>query len=196
MGLLNKVFLKFKVLPSELDGRFGFLDVSALLDKRLGEFHNLNAYSISQPVLVGLMHGDTARRLERLNDSDIVSEAMASLRVIFPDLDDPEDFLVTRWSADENARGSYTYWPVNLTAQMKQALQDREGRLFLAGEGTSVCDWGTVEGAVMTGKSAAQTIMQDLGLAVPVVGSGTYLVSRWLAICIIICMTCLQRSFE
>ena len=76
----------------------------------------------------------------------------------------PVDVLVTRWGADEFARGSYSFAAVGSDPEMRDALADGiGGRVHLAGEATSREHPATVHGALLSGRRAAESVLDDLG---------------------------------
>jgi monoamine oxidase len=68
------------------------------------------------------------------------------------------------WSADEHARGAYSYVPAGaLDASDKMTIPVAR-TLYFAGEHTDTSGhWGTVHGALHSGLRAARQILQDAG---------------------------------
>ncbi len=88
---------------------------------------------------------------------------------------DPDGFLVTRWRADPFARGSYSYLAVGSSPDDRRALAEPVGgRVFFAGEATSVDNPATAHGALLSGREAAMAVdpVADEGAAVLVIGAG------------------------
>lgn len=87
---------------------------------------------------------------------------------------DPTGFVVTRWAADPFSRGSYSYIGVGGTPDDRRALADPVGRVFFAGEATSVPHAATVAGAYLSGRRAAGEVMRGLDRRehVVVIGAG------------------------
>lgn len=87
---------------------------------------------------------------------------------------DPSGILVTRWSADEFARGSYSYLAVGSTPADRLALAAPVGdRLFFAGEATHSLYPATVHGALLSGeRAAAEVIAVESPGSVLVLGAG------------------------
>jgi monoamine oxidase len=74
------------------------------------------------------------------------------------------EVLVTRWGADEFARGSYSFAAVGSDPEMRDDLAAGVGgRLHLAGEATSREHPSTVHGALLSGRRAAENVLGDLG---------------------------------
>lgn len=72
---------------------------------------------------------------------------------------------VSRWRQDPWALGSYSFLPVGSSSKDRKALYaaDWEGRLFLAGEANSADHDATVHGALITGRKAAESILERVG---------------------------------
>lgn len=113
------------------------------------------------PALVGFTAARNARELETRPESAVADDAMAALRSTFgPSVPDPVDWTVTRWGQDPHARGAYSYLPPGASNYDRRVLaRPVEGRLFFAGEATSVTHPGTVNGAYMSGKRAARQVV-------------------------------------
>ncbi len=162
MGVLNKVFLQFDeifwddtvdwigiVPPDSLDPWVDWVTVGRAEDV---------------PVLLGFAAGDLGRRVDVMSDEQVVASALATLRTAYPDAAAPVDVLVTRWGADEFARGSYSFAAVGSDPEMRDALADGiGGRVHLAGEATSREHPATVHGALLSGRRAAESVLDDLG---------------------------------
>lgn len=162
MGVLNKVFLQFDevfwddtvdwigiVPPEGADPWVDWVTVGRADDV---------------PVLLGFAAGDLGRRVDAMSDVEVVASAVATLRSAYPSAPDPVDVLVTRWGADEFARGSYSFAAVGSDPEMRDDLAAGVGeRLHLAGEATSREHPSTVHGALLSGRRAAENVLGDLG---------------------------------
>jgi monoamine oxidase len=88
---------------------------------------------------------------------------------------DPIGVLITRWRADEFARGSYSYLSLDNLPGDRELLAKPVGRaLFFAGEATSSSNPATVHGALMSGRDTAAELQEvaDPDAAIAVVGAG------------------------
>lgn len=117
------------------------------------------------PVLYGFNAAKYAQGLEAKTDAQVVSEAMAVLRKIWPSAPSPIKTYVTKWGKDPFARGSYSY----TTPKMDYAAVHKGvgtpvagGRIRFAGEHTSMRFPATVHGAYITGQEAACAVLKDL----------------------------------
>ena len=100
------------------------------------------------------------------NDSSILNQAIASLANIFnlpvAEIRDMlERFYIHDWLDDPFSRGAYSYVPVNGLAAQQALAEPIGGKLFFAGEATSVGHIGTVHGAIQTGQRAATEILNE-----------------------------------
>lgn len=92
------------------------------------------------------IQGDYSKRIEALPDSQVQSEVLNILQLMFPNttIPTPTDFFFPRWNANPLFRGSYS----NMPAAFIPAHQDNlratvENRLWFAGEATSFKYYGT-----------------------------------------------------
>jgi monoamine oxidase len=162
MGVLNKIFLQFDevfwddtvdwigiVPPDGLDPWVDWVTIGRTDDV---------------PVLLGFAAGDFGRRVDTMGDEEAVASALATLRSAHPDAPEPVDALVTRWGADEFARGSYSFAAVGSDPSMRDDLATPVGeQVYLAGEATSREHPSTVHGALLSGRRAAEQVLDTLG---------------------------------
>jgi len=158
MGTLNKVVLQFPTpfWPTELHS---FGAVSCAEDEPV-EFWNM-AMHTGLPVLMALVGGETARRLEQWDDPAVTTFILDHLREMFRDaIPEPSAFVVTRWRADRFAFGSYAHIPPGASMADHDALAEPAGeRVFFAGEATHRAYPGTVHGAFLSGLREADRIL-------------------------------------
>jgi polyamine oxidase len=89
------------------------------------------------------------------------------------DLPEPTGFLVTRWRQDRFALGSYSYLAVGSTPEDRSVLAEPVGeRLFFAGEATHREFPATVHGALLSGRRAADEVIDTGAASVIIVGAG------------------------
>lgn len=156
MGVLNKLVLKFpRVFWPEAD----WLGYIAERRGRWAEWLDLSRHT-GQPLLIGFNAAAYGREVEALSDEQTVAEGMRVLRRLFGDVPKPEAFAITRWASDPFARGAYSFVGVGASSAERAALGEPVGgRLFFAGEATSVEYPGNVHGAWLSGERAAQEIL-------------------------------------
>jgi len=152
-------------------------------DKREAKvrFEFFSPYAMTgDPYIVGFLAGDDAWMMENYDrntgsdydyynyelDGDrykslMKTGAMDSLKNMFGD-DIPEPALVktTAWGDDQFSYGAYSYNKVGMDETARKKLKkDVKGRLFFAGEATSNEYPGTTHGALLSGKSAADKVL-------------------------------------
>jgi monoamine oxidase len=119
------------------------------------------------PLLTGWAGGPRAEELCQKDESAILDGALASLVKLFGIERDAVDDLFEEcyfhnWSTDPFARGAYSYVGVNGLEAQKTLARPVQETLYFAGEAT---DYGgknaTVEGAIASGKRAAQELLQS-----------------------------------
>ncbi|HNH06902.1 MAG TPA: FAD-dependent oxidoreductase, partial [Leptospiraceae bacterium] len=105
--------------------------------------------------------GDDARRKEDIPDDKFVQSAMKVLRKLFDkDAPDPDEILRTNWGKDEFSYGSYSHIPPGAESEDYDAIAEPVNDvLFFAGEGTSSEYPGTIHGALISGRRAAEEIL-------------------------------------
>lgn len=156
MGCLDKVVLRFPhaFWPKDIQV-FGLVG-----DQPIPHFINALAFS-DEPILIGLIGGAAAREREKLPDAVTVRETRAALASSFGvDVPEPTGALVTRWSQDRLAYGSYSYPAAGSTPADRDSLASVVGeRIHFAGEATHVDYFATVHGAYLSGLRAADEVI-------------------------------------
>eukprot|EP00557_Chaetoceros_sp_GSL56_P000747 CAMPEP_0176497800 /NCGR_PEP_ID=MMETSP0200_2-20121128/11941_1 /TAXON_ID=947934 /ORGANISM="Chaetoceros sp., Strain GSL56" /LENGTH=603 /DNA_ID=CAMNT_0017895885 /DNA_START=290 /DNA_END=2101 /DNA_ORIENTATION=+ len=128
-------------------------------------FFNPSRYK-SAPMLIGWTSGEDAVAIESQSDEEIMNDVMKSLKIMFPTISIPTNYIITRWNSDKHFKGAYAYSHVgrNMTADATNLGQNMN-RLWFAGEATDTEGWhGTTIGAWNTGKYAALDILAFLEL--------------------------------
>jgi monoamine oxidase len=154
MGLLNKHFLRFDHVfwPADYDWH-------ELVKETPGRWSQwVGLAKTGAPVLLGFTGADAARAIEPHDDQAIVAEAMDAVRAMFGTRSpEPVGWQLTRWSADQFARGSYSFSAVGSGQADRDELGRTEagGVLRFAGEACSPAYPGTVHGALLSGRAAA-----------------------------------------
>lgn len=98
--------------------------------------------------------------------ADRVAQALGVLRAMFADVPAPRASAVTDWTNDPFAFGSYSYVPVGGSSDDMRALGGRQTpQVVMAGEHTVAEFFGTVHGAYVSGRRAADAITADPGAA-------------------------------
>lgn len=154
-GVLAKVALAFDrpFWPAALEGFV--LDPG---DGRLELWSHTRTHGA--PILMAFAAGDLGTSLEATATRDAAERVLKALRNAFgTSLPEPTDFLSSRWSRDLLARGAYTCLPVGASLEDCRILGRPEGRLHFAGEATSPYYPGTLHGALLSGRRAADEVL-------------------------------------
>lgn len=159
MGLLNKCWLRFDRVawPDDVDW-IGWLGPKP---GYWGEWVSL-ARGLGAPVLLGFNAADAATEVEGLSDRDTITAAHDALRAMFGTrFPAPIAAQVTRWGQDPFSLGSYSFNAVGTSPATRHALAgaDWDGALWFAGEAASPDYFGTAHGAVLSGQSVAQALL-------------------------------------
>ncbi len=157
MGTLDKIAMRFprRFWPAEPEF-LGYMSEGANVIPTYLNFHAIS----EQPILVAFSAGSAARALEGGTDEAVVGRAMEGLRRMFGRAAaDPERAVVTRWSQDPLAAGSYSFIPVGGSPRDHDVLAEPVGeRLLFAGEATNRDYPATVHGAYLSGLREAERI--------------------------------------
>jgi hypothetical protein len=163
MGVMNKVILSFPV--AFWGTKLGWIQrVPAAGDTsgRWLEFYSL-VPSAGLKVLVAFNVGPPAVALEAMTDAAIKAEVLAVLRAMYPlaAVPEPSDVVITRWAADPFALGSYSYVAAGCLGRERTTLAAPVGKaLFFAGEATRNDYPSLVQGAFLSGASAASAAIR------------------------------------
>ncbi|USW54238.1 Putative flavin amine oxidase, FAD/NAD(P)-binding domain superfamily [Septoria linicola] len=86
-------------------------------------------------ILFATVTGSQPYRVERQSDAETQAEIMHVLQSMFPNVTIPEPtaFYYPRWTLTPNFRGSYSYWPPQVTLKSHQNLRGNVGRLLFCG---------------------------------------------------------------
>ena len=127
------------------------------------EFWNAARYFNNKPVVTMLHGATTADDYEKSSsDAELVKIADDLFRSLWTGTSDAvvDSYVITRWKADEHARGAYSYLPPGATVEMRRSLCKYLGDgVYWAREHCSI-DWpATVNGAFESGASAAKSIL-------------------------------------
>lgn len=117
-----------------------------------------------RPTLVALMAGDAAHYAEASTDEHLVEEVTSRLTKMFSPkpVPMPSETIVTRWSKDPYACGSYSYVGPTTLAGDYDVMAKPHGPLHFAGEATCGTHPATVHGAYLSGLRAAAEVVQGM----------------------------------
>lgn len=161
MGVLTKTFLQFDRVFRDTDQDKDIINYTD--HPEWARPFWVNAYKYTDiPILLGLNGGSYAKRLETKTDSEIVAEAMTSLKTMYGNnIPEPIHYAISRWSLDNNSYGSYSFVPVGSSDQYYDDLaQPVSNKVFFAGEATDKIHHSTVLWAYLSGKREAKRITE------------------------------------
>ena len=111
------------------------------------------------PLLTAWAGGPKAARLTGSSEKKLLAQALASVRSVLGNIDEPSAFAIHDWQADPYARGGYSYVRVGGTGAREELAAPLEETLYFAGEATDTEQSGTVGGALASGLRAAEEIL-------------------------------------
>lgn len=166
MGTYTKIFMQFP--PDDV-----FWDKSVQFHVHASEkkgyypvFQNLDHKDFypGSGILFATVVGDQALRVERQADEETKEQLMQVLREMFPEKNIPKplDFYYPRWSTTDWAYGSYSNVPPGMTLEMRENLRANVGRLWFAGEHTSINWFGFLQGAYFEGQKIGERLAARL----------------------------------
>ena len=111
-------------------------------------------------VLTGFVTGAEAHRYSQLDSQTQRQQAIAQARRLFPFLDEPVGFHVTDWLNETYSKGCYAalFGPGDWTT-LGPSLNTPHHRVHWAGTETSTEFYGLMEGAIRSGRSAADEVI-------------------------------------
>ncbi|EJK61264.1 hypothetical protein THAOC_18283, partial [Thalassiosira oceanica] len=116
-----------------------------------------------KPTLVGWVAGKDAMRMEDQTDDEVKAEMMSNLKLMFPNIPEPDRVVITRWGKEPNILGTYSHHTVGRNFwDDSSALRNPVGRIIFAGEATAGYWEATTVGAWATGQRAAREMKQYL----------------------------------
>ncbi|KAK0185046.1 amine oxidase [Armillaria mellea] len=161
MATYTKIFFKF-------DRKFWFdTEMGLYADSERGRYSAWQ--SLDHPnffpgsgIIFVTVTGIFAERVESLPDSQVREEALGVLKQMFPNIDVPQplDMFFYRWHSDPLYRGSYSNWPPAFFLSHYYNLRANMGRLYFAGEATSLKYVGFLHGAYDEGLNIAREIIK------------------------------------
>jgi monoamine oxidase len=112
------------------------------------------------PLLTAWAGGPKAERLTGSAERKLVAQALASARTLFRDAPEPAAAFVQDWARDPFARGGYSYVRVGGESGRTELAEPVADTLFFAGEATQAEEPGTVAGALLSGRRAAEQVLE------------------------------------
>jgi hypothetical protein len=152
-GLLNEAEHRASLDPKEYASRRG----------RFYLFWNCIKTS-GKPTLVALMAGDAAHYAEATPNDNLIEDVTERLKKMFAPkiVPLPLETIITRWSKDPFARGSYSYVGPKTQAGDYDVMARPHGPLHFAGEATCGTHPATVHGAYLSGLRVAAEVLETM----------------------------------
>ena len=124
-------------------------------------FVNVKKFHPSANALMTFAYADYARQTETMTDAQVIDEIMLHLKDIYGNnIPSPTNMLRTKWQANENSFGSYSYTAVGSEMRHFDDLAEEiNDKLFFAGEHTSADYFSTAHGAYLSGIREADKII-------------------------------------
>lgn len=160
-GAVTKIALRFDRPFWPADRRlFGHIDARR---GRWATFLSLGGL-VAGDVLVGLATGPYARVAEAMTAEDMTADALAVLADMFgPGLPPPSGVVTSAWTKDPFALGAYSFpGPDTKPEHFDRLGAPIDDRLVLAGEHTDFAHHGTVHGALLSGRRAAEAVLASI----------------------------------
>jgi monoamine oxidase len=159
VGHVNKVVLKF---PSQFWGNEQYIGYCSPVNQKgmYNYFMNCNTFAAGSNTLVTFGFGTYGLLLEGQTNAQIQQDIMDILKKMYGStIPNPSQILVTRWTQDAFAKGSYSFASVGVTPNDYENLaQSVNNKLFFAGEHTHHDYRATVHGAYLSGEREADKI--------------------------------------
>ncbi|OTG65435.1 flavin monoamine oxidase family protein [Acinetobacter silvestris] len=162
-GSFNKVFLEFEEpLPFDLDRTSTSISDFYWQDGHW--FNLLNLTKIyNKPMYLMLFGGTQSEYIDHATDAEVWNFIYQGLNRTFSNIPNtPKNIIITRWGADQQSYGSFSFpTPLHTTELVKTLNQAIENRLFFTGEHCSLKYAGTVHGAYLNALEVSQKILDD-----------------------------------
>jgi monoamine oxidase len=157
MGMVNKVFLTF---PTNFWDNVQYIGYTDAEKGKYPYFLNVSKFVPSSNALMTFGFGNYGLQMESQTDAQIQADIMTTLKKIYGNsIPMPTNILVSRWTQDEFARGSYSFASAGSTpADFDTMANAVSNRLFFAGEHTIWDYKGSVHGAYLSGVREADKI--------------------------------------
>lgn len=161
VGVFDKLYMRFPKRFWSLEPTW--IEYAGDKAREWPVFFNLAKFK-PEPILAAFNVGDFALKLEKKKQSEIVTDAMKVLRLIYgPDIPEPIASRESCWGADPYACGSYSYIPVGTPASAYDEIAEPvNDRLFFAGEACSSKNFSTVHAAYISGLKAAKALARQI----------------------------------
>ncbi|MBG6205809.1 monoamine oxidase [Labrenzia sp. EL_126] len=157
-GSVTKIALKFDT--AFWDTETQYFGVMTEPRGRWNYWLNYRTFS-DENILLGLSFGRYAPIADNMSKEVMTRDALAVIRSVWGDeVTSPQSVLTTHWSKEPHFRGAYSFPRTGgSVADFTRLETPISGRLFMAGEHTNFDYHGTTHGALMSGRRAANDIL-------------------------------------
>ncbi|XP_066499511.1 polyamine oxidase (exo-N4-amino) 1 isoform X2 [Hoplias malabaricus] len=188
-GNIAKVFLEYEepFWPSDVSRISMIWDedsVDSVSTNQTQWLKHLNSFTVMKPkerfgnILIAWCPGDVADMIETMPEKELSTAITEHIRIFsgIPNIPPPKSVLRTQWRTNNFTRGSYTFIPVGVDAQVMDVLaQPLVGskdpskglQVLFAGEATIKTLYGTVHGALISGHREAERLAKYYGMTTP-----------------------------
>ena len=178
-GTVDKIFLEYErpfLNPSVSEVMLLWDDRGLAEDERqdLSKNWYRKIYSftkVSETLLLGWISGKAAEYMEKLSTTEVAETCTTILRRFLNDpfVPAPKGCTRTSWHSQPYTRGSYTAMAVGASQIDIETLADplvspenhKKIKIAFAGEHTHSSFYSTVHGAYLTGRTAAQSLLES-----------------------------------
>ena len=123
---------------------------------------NMNKFYPGSNILYLEATNRNSLRIERLSDSEIIQEIVMKLQKIYSEsgvtVPTPAHYKISRFSLDPLFFGAWSNWPPGFTEDSHHALRAPVGRIYFAGEHTSMLHYGYLQGAYFSGVDTSDAL--------------------------------------
>ncbi len=157
-GYINKVFLSFD--EAFWDEDMQYIGITTEEKGKYPYFLNAKKF-VPVNGLMTFGFGLYGLTIEQKSDEEVKNDVLDVLRKVYGnDVTEPAGIVISRWSSDPFAYGSYSFANVESSPDFFDDWQNPvESKLFFAGEHTTNDYRGTAHGAYITGENAANAIL-------------------------------------
>lgn len=156
MGNMNKLAIQFSEVFWPPDKHF-----LAYVSETKNEFPVFVnwAYYANKPYLLATLGNAFAEEIYKMTGNEIKERVHKIFSKIFTKASPPVAVKFSAWKWDEFAGGSYSYLPVGVKEENRNALAENCGRIYFAGEATIYGYAATVHGTYLSGQREAKKII-------------------------------------
>jgi monoamine oxidase len=160
MGTVNKFLLVWNKAFWDVDKQY--IGYTAKEKGKFNYFLNVKKFGKAN-ALMTFSFGEYSKTTESLSDQEIIDGVMSHLKNIYgPNIPYPSHFYRTKWNTNPYTYGAYSFIPKKAkNKDFKTFEKPIKGKIYFAGEHTSILYRGTVHGAYLSGIREAKKIVGE-----------------------------------